>query len=139
MIYGHMTFRSKASAQAELANWPKEVFCLDCNEVEKLGADDCSFDDDFGGVTDWRVGTECGGNNYQRAECEVCGNKNDERDVLKNADGTRKRDEAGNLMYGPATKIMRTPADMEEWTSTKVICTVCLEEAKKEKAEEENA
>lgn len=62
---------SKKAAQDQAG---KTVLCLDHFAPTKLEAIDYSFGDDFGGVIDWKVETECcGTDNYRDQGCDYCG------------------------------------------------------------------
>jgi hypothetical protein len=75
MIYGHLTFHSKNQAREDLCIRKHQfVWCPECFQVEELSIRNRCFDDDFGGVSDYRVTTECGNDPDDCVDgCSGCG------------------------------------------------------------------
>jgi hypothetical protein len=126
-----MTFNSKKNACAELGS-QRNVFCLECDQVEELGVADFSFDDDFGGVSDYQVVTmNCEGRNWTEAMCDVCGT-NGEPEVLRDAKGQIRRDENDMALRSTAQKLVRAP----KGSDLRVVCESCFKNLQKELDEE---
>jgi hypothetical protein len=72
MVYtGHITRGTRRAAREREG---KEVLCLECLAPTELVSLDCGFDDQFGGVTDWRSVTKCcEGEDYRDIGCDNCG------------------------------------------------------------------
>ena len=73
MIHGHITRNSRSSAAEEIQSNPSQVICLECGQVAKLHTLDYGFSDDFGGVTDYRVMTDCCDSTEWTKGCSSCG------------------------------------------------------------------